>query len=105
MRLLLRILINAAALWAAVHFVSGIHFTGSTMGGGLGTGLFVFGAAFAVCACLLCDSVIRSTTVARLGFWSGRGMIPSVSRARMSAPLTASANASPDARRRSGERS
>jgi putative membrane protein len=32
MRLLLRILINAAALWAAVHFVSGIHFTGSTAG-------------------------------------------------------------------------
>ncbi|MES2178198.1 MAG: phage holin family protein [Gemmatimonadota bacterium] len=29
MRLILRILINAAALWAAVHFVSGIHFTGS----------------------------------------------------------------------------
>src|SRR3954468_17546344 len=29
MRLLLRILINAAALWAAVHFVSGIHFTGT----------------------------------------------------------------------------
>ena len=32
MRLLLRILINAAALWAAVHFVSGIHFAGSTAG-------------------------------------------------------------------------
>ena len=32
MRLILRILINAAALWAAVHFVSGIHFTGSTAG-------------------------------------------------------------------------
>ena len=32
MRLLLRILINAAALWAAVHFVGGIHFTGSTAG-------------------------------------------------------------------------
>ena len=30
MRLILRILINAAALWAAVHLVSGIHFTGST---------------------------------------------------------------------------
>src|SRR3982751_6052321 len=30
MRLILRILINAVALWAAVHFVSGIHFTGST---------------------------------------------------------------------------
>jgi putative membrane protein len=30
MRLILRILINAAALWVAVHFVSGIHFTGST---------------------------------------------------------------------------
>jgi putative membrane protein len=29
MRLILRILINAAALWAAVHFVSGIQFTGS----------------------------------------------------------------------------
>ena len=29
MRLILRILINAAALWAAVHFVDGIHFTGS----------------------------------------------------------------------------
>jgi putative membrane protein len=32
MRLLLRILINAAALWAAVHFVGGIHFTGSAAG-------------------------------------------------------------------------
>ena len=32
MRLVLRILINAAALWAAVHFVGGIHFTGSTAG-------------------------------------------------------------------------
>jgi len=31
MRLILRILINAAALWAAVHFVSGIQFTGSTI--------------------------------------------------------------------------
>ena len=31
MRLILRILINAAALWAAVHLVSGIHFTGSTI--------------------------------------------------------------------------
>ena len=31
MRLILRILINAAALWAAVHFVSGIHFAGSTI--------------------------------------------------------------------------
>lgn len=30
MRLIIRILINAAALWAAVHLVSGIHFTGST---------------------------------------------------------------------------
>lgn len=29
MRLILRILINAAALWAAVHFVDGIHFTGT----------------------------------------------------------------------------
>ncbi len=29
MRLILRILINAVALWAAVHFVAGIHFTGS----------------------------------------------------------------------------
>ena len=29
MRLILRVLINAAALWAAVHFVQGIHFTGS----------------------------------------------------------------------------
>jgi putative membrane protein len=29
MRLILRILINAAALWAAVHFVDGIRFTGS----------------------------------------------------------------------------
>jgi putative membrane protein len=29
MRLILRILINAAAVWAAVHFVDGIHFTGS----------------------------------------------------------------------------
>jgi len=32
MRFILRILINAAALWAAVHFVSGIRFTGSTTG-------------------------------------------------------------------------
>jgi putative membrane protein len=32
MRLILRILINAAALWAAVHLVSGIHFSGSTTG-------------------------------------------------------------------------
>lgn len=29
MRLIIRILINAAALWAAVHFVNGIHFTGT----------------------------------------------------------------------------
>jgi putative membrane protein len=32
MRLIVRILINAAALWAAVYFVSGIHFTGSVFG-------------------------------------------------------------------------
>ena len=32
MRLLVRILINAATLWAAVHFVGGIHFTGSAAG-------------------------------------------------------------------------
>ena len=31
MRFIIRLLINAAALWAAVHFVSGIHFTGSTI--------------------------------------------------------------------------
>ena len=42
MRLLLRILINAAALWAAVHFVSGIHFTGST------TGLFGVALVFGI---------------------------------------------------------
>ena len=29
MRLILRILINAAALWAALHLVSGIHYNGS----------------------------------------------------------------------------
>jgi putative membrane protein len=29
MRLILRILINAAALWAAVYFIDGIQFTGS----------------------------------------------------------------------------
>jgi len=40
-----------------------------------------------------------------LGFGTGRGRMPSVSNARISAPLTASASASPEARRRSGGRS
>ena len=46
MRFILRILITAAALWAAVHFVDGIHFTG-TITSLLGVAL-VFGVLNAI---------------------------------------------------------
>jgi hypothetical protein len=81
-----------------------VGFTGRMIGGGLGTGLFGLAAAGVTFDSRLCDSGMRSTTVARLDFCCGKGMIPSVSKASRRAPLTARASAKPDARRRSGGR-
>ena len=73
--------------------------TGRMIGGGLGSGRV---EACAGAAALLCDSGMRSTTVALLGFFWGSGMTPSVRSTSSRPALTPIASASSVARRRAG---
>lgn len=88
-----------------------LGFTGSMIGGGLGTGRFVstcglWSWVFRVCVgAALRLSGRRLTTIPRIVFCDGGGMTPRVISTKSNPTLIATASAKPESRRCSGCRS